>query len=69
MSEQPIASVGLNCADVKIYANSRSYNVDCHIYEGATKERIDAVISNAIYAMKESQKRIQKEIVEEALKQ
>lgn len=68
MTEQ-IASVGLNCADVKISANSRSYNVDCHIYEGATKERIDAVISNAIYAMRESQRRIQKEIVEEALKQ
>jgi len=68
MTEQ-IASVGLNCTDVKISANSRSYNVDCHIYEGATKERIDAVISNAIYAMKEAQKRIQKEIVEEALKQ
>ena len=64
-----IASVGLNCADVKISANSRSYNVDCHIYEGATKERIDIVITNAIYAMRESQRRIQKEIVEEALKQ
>jgi hypothetical protein len=68
MTEQT-SSIGLNCCDVKISANSRSYNVDCHIYEGATKERIDAVISNAIYAMKESQKRIQKEIVEEALKQ
>jgi hypothetical protein len=63
-----IASVGLNCADVKISANSRSYNVDCHVYEGATKERIDMVISNAIYAMKESQRRIQKEIVEEISK-
>ena len=69
MTEQPIASVGLNCCDVKISANSRSYNVDCHVYEGATKERIDTVISNAIYAMQQSQKRIQKEIVEEALKQ
>ena len=63
-----IASVGLNCCDVKISANSRSYNVDCHVYEGATKERIDAVISNAIYAMKETQHRVQKDIVEESLK-
>jgi hypothetical protein len=63
------ASVGLNCVDIKISANSRSYNVDCHVYEGATKDRIDTVISNAIYAMRETQHRVQKEIVEESLKQ
>ena len=68
MTEQT-ASIGLNSVDVKISSTSRSYNVDCHLYEGATKERIDTVISNAIYTMKESQRRIQKEIVEEALKQ
>ena len=51
----------LNTCDVKISANSRSFNVDVHVYEHASREKIDAVISNAIYAMTETQSRIKKE--------
>ena len=51
----------LNTCDVKISANSRSFNVDVHVYEHASREKIDAVISNAIYAMTETQGRIKKE--------
>ena len=41
----------LNTCDVKISANSRSFNVDIHVYEHTNKAKIDAVINNAIYAM------------------
>ena len=50
----------LNTCDVKISANSRSFNVDVHVYERATRAKIDAVIANAIYAMTETQGRIRK---------
>ena len=44
-------------------ANSRSFNVDVHVYEHANKAKIDAVINNAIYAMTETQGRIKKELL------
>ena len=53
----------LNTCDVKISANSRSFNVDVHVYEHANKEKIDVVINNAIYAMTETQGRIKKELL------
>jgi hypothetical protein len=53
----------LNTCDVKISANSRSFNVDVHVYEHASKEKIDHVIDNAIYAMTETQGRIKKELL------
>jgi len=58
MSEQ-VADL-LNTRDVKISANSRSFYVDVHVYEHATRAKIDAVINNAIYAMTETQGRIKK---------
>jgi hypothetical protein len=61
--EQVADSSLLNTVDVKISANSRSFNVDVHVYEHATKEKIDAVIDNAIYAMTETQGRIKKELL------
>ena len=54
----------LNTCDVKISSNSRSFNVDVHVYEHANKVKIDAVIANAIYAMTEKQVRIKKELLE-----
>ena len=56
----------LNTVDVKISANSRSFNVDVHVYEHANKEKIDQVIDNALYAMRETQHRIKKELMIEA---
>jgi len=53
----------LNTCDVKISANSRSFNVDVHVYEHANREKIDAVIANAIYTMTETQGRIKKELL------
>ncbi len=53
----------LNTCDVKISANSRSFNVDVHVYEHASKEKIDQVIDNAIYAMAETQGRIKKQLL------
>ena len=53
----------MNCCDVKIEANSRSYNVSVHIYEFVTKERIDAVVANAIYALKITQDKIASEVI------
>ena len=47
--------------DVKISANSRSFNVEVHVYEHADKEKIDQVIDNALYAMRETQQRIKNE--------
>jgi hypothetical protein len=56
----------LNTVDVKISANSRSFNVDVHVYERCSTEKIDQVIANAIYAMKETQQRIKSELMVEA---
>jgi hypothetical protein len=53
----------LKTCDVKISANSRSFNVDVHVYEHATRKKINAVINNAIYAMTETQDRIRKELL------
>jgi len=53
----------LNTVDVKISANSRSFNVDVHVYEHANKEKINQVIENALYAMRETQHRIKKELM------
>ena len=50
----------------KISANSRSFNVDVHIYEHCSTEKIDQVIANAVYAMKETQQRIKFELMAEA---
>jgi hypothetical protein len=68
LTTEQIASVGLNCCDVKISQNSRSYNIDCHVYEGATKERIDLVITNAVYAMMKTKEEIEKELIHEVTK-
>jgi hypothetical protein len=54
----------LNTVDVKISANSRSFNVV--VYEHCSTEKIDQVIANAIYAMVETQKRIKSELMVEA---
>ena len=43
----------LNTIDIKIDANSRSFNVSVHCYEHCSTEKIDQVIANAIYAMSE----------------
>ena len=56
----------LNTVDVKISANSRSFNVDVHVYEHADKEKIDQVIDNALYTMRETQQRIKSELMVEA---
>jgi predicted secreted protein len=56
----------LNTVDVKISANSRSFNVDVHVYEHTNKEKIDQVIDNALYAMRETQQRIRTELMTEA---
>jgi hypothetical protein len=56
----------LNTVDVKISADSRSFNVDVHCYEHCSTEKIDQVIANAIYAMVETQKRIKGELMAEA---
>ena len=56
----------LNTVDVKISGNSRSFNVDVHVYEHCSTEKIDQVIANAIYAMKETQQRIKSELMVEA---
>ncbi len=61
MSEQQVADL-LNTCAVKISANSRSFNVDVHVYEHASREKINAVIANAVYAMTETQGRIKKEL-------
>ncbi len=64
MSEQQqVVADLLNTVDVKISANSRSFNVDVHVYEHASREKINAVIDNAIYAMTETQGRIKKELL------
>ena len=55
----------LNTCDVKISANSRSFNVDVHVYEHCSTEKIDQVIANAIYAMKETQQRIKSQLMVE----
>ena len=55
----------LNTVDVKISANSRSFNVDVHCYEHCSTEKIDVVISHAIYGMIETQKRIKSELMAE----
>jgi hypothetical protein len=55
----------LNTVDVKISANSRSFNVDVHVYEHCSTEKIDTVIAHAIYAMKETQQRIKCELMTE----
>jgi len=47
-----------NCCDVKLEMNSRSVNVSVHVYEYATKPRIDAVIENAVYALEQTQKKV-----------
>ena len=52
----------LNNVDVKIEANSRSFNTSIHVYEHATKEKIDAVIENAVYGLKKLQARIAEEM-------
>jgi hypothetical protein len=39
----------LNTIDVKISVNSRSFNVDVHVYEHCSTEKIDQVIANAKY--------------------
>ena len=56
----------LNTVDVKISANSRSFNVDVHCYEHCSTEKIDIVIGHAIYAMVECQKKIKSELMTEA---
>lgn len=55
----------LNCCDIKLAANSKSVNIDVHMYEHATRERIDNVIDNAIYAMLKTQEEVKKEILKE----
>ena len=41
MSDQGQVADLLNTCDVKISANSRSFNVDVHVYEHANKAKID----------------------------
>jgi hypothetical protein len=53
----------LNTIDIKIDANSRSFNVSVHCYEHCSTEKIDQVIANAIYAMSECQKKIKSELM------
>ena len=55
----------LNTIDIKISANSRSFNVDVHCYEHSYN-RENRSIANAIYAMKETQQRIKSELMVEA---
>lgn len=57
MSELVVQTV-----DVKLSQNSRGYNVDVHMYEFATKEKIDEVIDNAVYAMRRTHERIKEEL-------
>ena len=47
-----------NCCDVKLEMNSRSVNMSVHVYEFATRERIDKVIDNAVYAMTTTQTKV-----------
>ena len=56
----------LNTVDVKISANSRWFNVDDHVYEHCSTEKIDQVIANAIYCMVETQKKIKSELMAES---
>lgn len=48
--------------DVKLTQNTKGYNVDVHLYEFATRARIDEVVENAIYAMKRTHQRIAEEL-------
>lgn len=65
MTNEQLTNINLNTCDIKIEANSRSYNVSVHCYEYATKEKIDTVIDNAIYGLLETQRRIKLEIIQE----
>ena len=42
----------LNTVDVKISANSRSFNVDVHCYEHCSTEKIDIVIQEDLFSSK-----------------
>ena len=66
MSQQqalPLTTDLLNTVDIKISQNSRSFNLDIHVYEHATKEKIDQVVENAIYAVKQTQLKITEELM------
>ncbi len=62
--KEPITEL-LNCCDIKLAQTSKSVNIDVHMYEHATRERIDNVIDNAIYAFLRTQEQVKKEILKE----
>ena len=59
---QNLSSNLVQTVDVKVEQNTKGFNVGVHMYEFATRERIDAVIENAIYAMKKTNARLAQEM-------
>lgn len=64
MANEQTGVMTFQTCDVKIEQNSRGYNVSVHVYEFANKEKIDATIANAIYAMFRTQREIAKQLLE-----
>jgi len=63
MSSETMGQAVLQTVDVKIEQNTKGYNVSVHVYEFANKEKIDEVITNAVYAMMKTQEEIRKELL------
>ena len=61
-SSEEMGQLVIQTVDVKLEQNSKGYNVAVHLYEFATKERINQVIENAVYAMKKTHERIAEEL-------
>lgn len=53
----------LQTCDVKIEQNTKGYNVSVHVYEFATRDKIDEVVANAVYAMRRTGEEIAKELM------
>jgi len=60
-SSEAMGQLVIQTVDVKLEQNSKGYNTSIHVYEFATKERIDHVIEMAVYAMKKTHERIAQE--------
>ena len=63
MADETMAQLALQSVDVKLEQNTKGYNVSVHVYEFCTKEKIDTVVENAIYAMRRAHERIAEELI------
>jgi len=63
MADESMGQTTWQTCDVKIEQNTKGFNVSVHVYEFSDEARIQRVIKNAVFAMKETQRMIATELI------